>query len=322
MKKKFLIFLIPVIIASVLFVVVYRHYNKEDKTTTLTINEKRWVEKNKDKTYDFEVVNDYPLYGLAGEGVIFKFLDDFEKNVGIEFNRIPYLKSSTPTTDSFRIEILDNDAKLKDKNLFLFNDNYIVVGKEYERINSTKDMRNRIFGVFEDDAEEISYYLKGGNNLSYKTYKDITELYKALDNDEVNMIVVPNIMYLDYTIEKDKYYINYYLTEMKKQIVLTLSDNNKEFVVIAYFFIGIFLAMIGYFTYFQVVRSEQFINNPYNTRLDSFAERIIRGDIVRPPNVHFSIRTIIEQSGQKNRESGLVMRMGDTNTRVKRRLSG
>ena len=47
--------------------------------------------------------------------------------------------------------------KLKDKNLFLFNDNYIVVGKEYERINSTKDMRNIIFGVFEDDAEEKNY---------------------------------------------------------------------------------------------------------------------------------------------------------------------
>ena len=50
--------------------------------------------------------------------------------------------------------------------------------------------------------------------------------------------------------------------------------------MIAYFFIGIFLAMIIYFAYFQAVRSEQFINNPYNTRLDSFAERIIRGDIV------------------------------------------
>lgn len=57
-------------------------------------------------------------------------------------------------------------------------------------------------------------------------------------------------------------------------------DKNKEFAVIAYFFIGIFLAMIVYFTYFQVARSEQFINNPYNTRLDSFAERIVRGDIV------------------------------------------
>ena len=57
-------------------------------------------------------------------------------------------------------------------------------------------------------------------------------------------------------------------------------DKNKEFAVIAYFFIGIFLAMIVYFSYFQVARSEQFINNPYNTRLDSFAKRIIRGDIV------------------------------------------
>lgn len=50
--------------------------------------------------------------------------------------------------------------------------------------------------------------------------------------------------------------------------------------MIAYLFIGIFLAMIVYFTYFQVARSEQFINNPYNTRLDSFAKRVIRGDIV------------------------------------------
>lgn len=50
--------------------------------------------------------------------------------------------------------------------------------------------------------------------------------------------------------------------------------------MIAYLFIGIFLAMIGYFTYFQYARSERFINNPYNTRLDSFAKRIIRGDIV------------------------------------------
>ena len=52
--------------------------------------------------------------------------------------------------------------------------------------------------------------------------------YLYLYNNEVNMIVMPNIMYLDYTIEKDKYYINYYLTEMKKQVVLTLSNDNEE----------------------------------------------------------------------------------------------
>ena len=89
-------------------------------------------------------------------------------------------------------------------------------------------MKNIIFGVFEEDADEVSYYLKGGTNLSYKQYKDIKDLYAALDKDEVNMIVMPNIMYLDYTIEKNKYFINYYLTDMKKQVVLTLSEDNQE----------------------------------------------------------------------------------------------
>ena len=89
-------------------------------------------------------------------------------------------------------------------------------------------MQNIVFGVLQTDIEEVSFYLKSGTNLSYKAYNTITDLYKALDNDEVNMIVVPNIMYLDYTIEKNKYSINYYFTEMKKQIVLTLSDTNKK----------------------------------------------------------------------------------------------
>ena len=227
MKKKMII-IIPILIALITFYYVYRYYNKEDKTTTLTVNEKRWVEENKEKAYDFEIVNDYPLYGTNGEGVIFDFIKDFEEKIGIEFNKIPYLKTSSPTTKGYRITILNNGEKIGKNQLFLFNDNYVAVGKTYQRINHIRDMKNIIFGVFEDDSEEVSFYLKSGSNLSYKSYKTITELYEALDNDEVNMIVVPNIMYLDYTIEKNKYSINYYFTEINKQIVLTLSDNDKK----------------------------------------------------------------------------------------------
>ena len=227
MKKK-LIIIIPVLIAAVAFFFVYRYYNKEDKTTTLTVSEKRWVEENKETAYDFEVVNDYPLYGINGEGVIFDFIKDFESTIGIEFNKIPYLKTSSATTDSFRITILNNDEKLSKKDLFLFNDNYVAVGKTYQRINHISDMKNITFGVLKEDTEEVSFYLKSGTNLSYKSYDDISKLYDALDKEEVNMVIIPNIMYLDRTIEKDKYSINYYFTELKKQIVLTLSDNNKE----------------------------------------------------------------------------------------------
>ena len=227
MKKK-LIIIIPIIIAVVAFIFVYRYYNKEDATTTLTVREKQWVQEHADQTYDFEVVNNYPLYGTNGSGVIFSFLEDFEENIGLEFNRIPYLKESKTSIDGFRIRILDNGDKLKDTDLPLFNDNYVAVGKTYRRINSIKDFKNVTFGIFKEDSSEISYYLKSGTNLSFKTYDKIEDIYKALDNDEVDMVIVPNIMYLNYTIDNDKYSINYFFTEMQKQIVLTLSKDNQE----------------------------------------------------------------------------------------------
>ena len=37
---------------------------------------------------------------------------------------------------------------------------------------------------------------------------------------------------------------------------------NKEFQVIAYLFLGLFLAMIAYFVYFQVYKSESFYQQP------------------------------------------------------------
>ena len=227
MKKK-LIIIISIIIALVAFVIVYRYYNKEDKTTTLTISEKNWVQSNKDQSYDFEIVNDYPLYGTNGEGVLFNFLNDFQENIGIEFNQISYLKDSNTTGNEYRIRILDNDDKLTKNDILIFTDTYVAVGKEYQRINYIKDFNNTTFGIFSKDQEYVSYYLKSASNVSIKPYDTSEELFNALDNNEVNMIIVPNIMYLDYTIKNDKYSINYYFNELNKQVVLTLSDSNKE----------------------------------------------------------------------------------------------
>ncbi len=227
MKKK-LIFAIAIVIAVVTFIFVYRYYNNEDKTTSLTVSEKRWVQDNKSKSVDIEVINDYPIYGMQGDGVFYDFINDLKKNVGLSINEIPYLKTSTATTDSIRFRILNNDEKLSDKDLVLFNDYYIAIGKTYQRINRIKDMKDLSYGVFESDKDLISYYLKSATNISYKTYKSIDDMYNALNNGDVNMIIVPNIMYLDKTISNSDYSINYYFTEITKKIVLTLSDNNEE----------------------------------------------------------------------------------------------
>ena len=227
MKKK-LFFLIPIIIVAIVFFGVYGYYNKQDAKNALTVTEKKWVEENKSNVIDFSVINDYPLYGLNGEGVFFNFLNDFEQDVGLEFNKVSYLKEDKISSKGYSFRVLDNDTKLTKNDLLLFNDGYIALGREYQRINHITDMKNITFGVLKDDASDISYYLKSGSNLVYKSYDDVDSLFKALDNKEVEMIIIPNIMYLNKTIGKKDYIINYYFTEMKKQVVLTLASDNYK----------------------------------------------------------------------------------------------
>ena len=228
MKKKALI-IFPLLVVIIVFVGVFIYYNREDAKTSLTVNEKKWVLENDTKMIDINVINDYPLYGLNGEGVFFNFLDDFKDNVGLEFNKIAYSKDAElEDNDSYSFRVLDNEEELSNNDLLIATDGYIAIGKEYMRINRVSDMSNITFGVFEDDAAEISYYLKSGVGLAFKSYDTIDELFQALDNNEVGMIIIPNIMYLDKTIENNTYFINYYFTEMSKKIVLSLSDDKNN----------------------------------------------------------------------------------------------
>lgn len=55
---------------------------------------------------------------------------------------------------------------------------------------------------------------------------------------------------------------------------------NKEFARVTYVFVTLFLVMMGYICYFNVVKSKDFINSPYNRRMDTIAKRIERGKIL------------------------------------------
>lgn len=57
------------------------------------------------------------------------------------------------------------------------------------------------------------------------------------------------------------------------------SETNRETAVITYFFLFLFLGMMAYFVWFMQVKSESFINSPYNKLTDKLSDRIIRGDI-------------------------------------------
>ena len=71
--------------------------------------------------------------------------------------------------------------------------------------------------------------------------------------------------------------------------------------MITYIFIAMFLGIMLYMVYFQVFRSEDFINSPYNRRQDSFAEHVIRGEI-RSADGKTLARTVTDSSGNESRE--------------------
>ena len=54
---------------------------------------------------------------------------------------------------------------------------------------------------------------------------------------------------------------------------------NREYLRITYLFAGIFACLLLYLVYFNVFQSADVINSPYNTRQDTFADRVIRGKI-------------------------------------------
>lgn len=55
---------------------------------------------------------------------------------------------------------------------------------------------------------------------------------------------------------------------------------NRNILWVTYGFVGLFLALAVYMGYFLTVKKDTVINNPYNARLDTFSDRIVRGRIL------------------------------------------
>ena len=226
MKKK-LIIIIPLLTALLVFIGVYAYFNHEDAKTSLNVKDRNWISNHSSDKFDFEMVNNFPVYSMDGAGVLLDFINDFEIDTDIEFNKIAYDKEQTTNTNSLRVRILNNDTDLSDKDLLIFEDGYVLIGKKNLHFDRISEVSEAKVGIFNQDSAEVSYYLKNASNLTYQTYATINEMIDALEADTVSYIMVPQTMYLN-EILNNNYYINYYFTEMNKKVVLTLTDDNQE----------------------------------------------------------------------------------------------
>jgi len=223
-KKKWFIIL-PIIIALVIFIGLYCYYNKEDQNS-FTIAENKWIKENSNTIIDFKILNDYPVFGE--DGVFRKFINQFSKDTGFEFNITSTLKEQDIDSNGYRFRVLNPGVNLEENDLLLQEDVYVLIGKDNKRINGINELGVATIGFLTSDSGEISYHLNASTSISYKTYETSEALFAAYDKGEINLIIIPNTMFLNKTLLNSEYNIKYVFTELSKKIVLTLADNENN----------------------------------------------------------------------------------------------
>lgn len=72
------------------------------------------------------------------------------------------------------------------------------------------------------------------------------------------------------------------------------------YLIVSFLFVAMFLGLIAYLVYFNVVRKEEFLNSSYNTRQNNYAERVIRGTIYSADGQELA-KTTTDENGDEVR---------------------
>lgn len=218
MNKKFWIAALSVLIILI-GAAVFFYFTKEDENT-LTISEKNWIENNKNKVIDLSIPNDVAVLSSNGEGVVFDFLESLEKNTGLDFNKLSYSLGEKPSSD-YAIEVT---SKASDNDILIYQDNYALVAKNKIQYNTVDEIKNIVIGVLEDDMDSINKYLLGSTDITYKPYKNASEMIEDMKNNKIDAMALPRLEYLNDIINGENMNIAYNITEYTQDYVLKLGN--------------------------------------------------------------------------------------------------
>ncbi len=214
-NKKIIITIISIVIALLVGLFIFYQYFYDDNK--LSIKEKEWLNNNKSTLIDINVPSNLNVFGYNEVGVFFDFLEDFEKEHLISFNKMAQDPNIESTTLGF---VTGKDVTNSD--LLIYKDYYVLVSKKEEVITGFRDITGSTIGVMADTLTRVSNIYS--DNMTYNTYETREALIEALNNDSVSYIIVPKISYLDSVIS-NKYKINYHLSDLTINFYLKLSTD-------------------------------------------------------------------------------------------------
>lgn len=218
------------IIILVIILVLLINFSKGSKNDTkLSLAEKKWIENNKKEVINISIANNIPVFSNEGEGVFFDYVNKLEETTGLSFNLISYDAFSDTEENDLYFEVVkaEDYDKLKNNELIFYNDYYVLISKENEKIVRPDTIRNKKIGVISEDLANVSYYISSDNGITYAPYNSSSELFSAMKNNNVDYVAVPKTRYLSFILE-NKYHIIYNMTEINEAYVLRTSKEVND----------------------------------------------------------------------------------------------
>lgn len=218
MKRKRLIIIIVLTVLIVTATIIVSLSILNDKQR-LSVNEKQWLNVNKDNVISINVINDLNVFGKDGNGVFFDFLNSLSENYNIEINPVIY------NSDEHVGGTYLGYSLTKENFTSFYDDEFVLVGKKSGLITNINNLKNYKIGVLEEFKDYIEKYLNDETNeyVLYKTKEELIKNFK--ENNDLNYIIVPKIMYLDEILSND-FYINYHISDAK--IYYGIYDDKQE----------------------------------------------------------------------------------------------
>ena len=224
-KKTIIIIISAIVVLLSSTAIIYHYFYEENQ---LNIKEKEWIENNKANLIDISVPNQLNIFAKDGNGVFFDFIEGFEKNYDISFNKIVKETSTINNNIGFYVnkDITNND-------LFIYKDYFVVLSLNPESISNYNDFTGSTIGLNADTLSRITSSYK--NNVTYKTLETREELLTALDSGTIKYLIVPKNEYLNTIIEKG-YTIVYHLSDIPINYFLRLgSDEVLNSIIVKYY---------------------------------------------------------------------------------------
>ncbi len=227
MKKsvKRILLVIPAIVFIVIATLIIMNVLKDENK--LTVKEKEWINNNLSTVQNVNIINNLSVFGANGSGVFYDFINDMSKEYGLKINPVTYNNGESSVSHGFMAT-----NSLDDNSLVIYEDNYVLIKKDYEIITDIASLSSKSIGVLSSDVTYLNSYLKSFN-LKLTAYENKKALEEAFSKD-LDYILVPKYEYLDYIIAND-YQISYHFNDIKRYYTYELQGDYFSSIIKKYF---------------------------------------------------------------------------------------